>query len=605
MTSRVNSEHIRSQILADVPNIRGFQQRKSRRDSLGPPAPTAQLIRPERPIGDNCMFLRRWSTSCHPQPSGNASRRRLHHLWCRQLVPHLPQHPFNAYVAIAFNTVFAFTPSIVAFVAIGVGNLYDVTSAASHGPSPHATPSVTSHGPLSTWNASRSMILKPATPATYPATYWSPFNNGGTLICNSHDLCGHSNSQAAWILHPQPWIVVQKGLVRVPYLSPGHYQRDDKVWLLSEVSRCGNSPMGSRPHRRLTCRGTYTKLKDHLLRIFSISGREKASRVLDYPALGNMPATKMVDDILHWLGEDGSRIMVKELLFRRPPENVRIILENNTTSDLRTLANKADKLHLSVPSPVAVATLPLIECPLYWAVGTESEDLSFPSPVQAERPEMSTIMSFSCSKIWSCATVAAASPGAVKTFTYLSSGNLPSTLQLTFSQPTHLRDQPAFTTGMSSRPTNTSSRLANTPPRLTLVFATDTCLCDRPVFATAYTTNPSSRPTNTSSRLTNASWQPISPPTRQTHLRDRPICLCILPTRPGNQPVFETNQLSRPACLRYQPTHLHDQLTRLRNRQTRLHDRPTCLNDSPTHLHQDFVLRQDSSTALGGGHVVT
>ena len=45
----------------------------------------------------------------------------------------------------------------------------------------------------------------------------------------------------------------------------------------------------------------YSDLKTRLLGIFALSDREKATRVLDYPVLGDTPAAKMIEDSLRWL----------------------------------------------------------------------------------------------------------------------------------------------------------------------------------------------------------------------------------------------------------------------------------------------------------------
>ena len=101
----------------------------------------------------------------------------------------------------------------------------------------------------------------------------------------------------------------------------------------------------------------YSDLKTRLLGIFALSDREKASRVLDYPELGDTPAAKMVEDSLRWLGEEGRDLLLKELLFRRLPENIRVVLENDPTKDLRELAKRADRLRSTTPSTIA-ATKP-------------------------------------------------------------------------------------------------------------------------------------------------------------------------------------------------------------------------------------------------------
>ena len=97
----------------------------------------------------------------------------------------------------------------------------------------------------------------------------------------------------------------------------------------------------------------YTQLKNRLLNIFSLSDRERASRILDYPQLGDSSTAKMVDDIILWQGSDGYELLVKELMFRHLPDNIRVVLENDPTKDLRELARKADQLRQTASSTLA------------------------------------------------------------------------------------------------------------------------------------------------------------------------------------------------------------------------------------------------------------
>ena len=109
----------------------------------------------------------------------------------------------------------------------------------------------------------------------------------------------------------------------------------------------------------------YTKLKNRLLEVFSLTDREKASRVLDYPELGDTSALKMAEDIERWLGKEGHHLLVKELMFRRLPEAVRVVLENDDEKDIRALAKKADKLRavsnasLAAIRPTTARQLPI------------------------------------------------------------------------------------------------------------------------------------------------------------------------------------------------------------------------------------------------------
>ena len=99
----------------------------------------------------------------------------------------------------------------------------------------------------------------------------------------------------------------------------------------------------------------YSTLKDRLLKVFSLSDRERASRVLDYPPLGDTPAAKMMDDVYRWLGDNPGQILLKEILLRHLPENIRVVLENDSETDLRELAAKADRLRSSTTGIIAAA----------------------------------------------------------------------------------------------------------------------------------------------------------------------------------------------------------------------------------------------------------
>ena len=99
----------------------------------------------------------------------------------------------------------------------------------------------------------------------------------------------------------------------------------------------------------------YTKLKNCLLETFSLTDSEKASQVLDYPELGDSSALKMTEDIERWLGQDGHRLLLKEIIFWWLPGAVRVILENDDTTNIWLLARKADQLR--AVSHASVATL--------------------------------------------------------------------------------------------------------------------------------------------------------------------------------------------------------------------------------------------------------
>ena len=47
-------------------------------------------------------------------------------------------------------------------------------------------------------------------------------------------------------------------------------------------------------------------LKTRLLQAFNSPQKERASRIMDYPALGDRKATKMADELMNFLEEDGA-----------------------------------------------------------------------------------------------------------------------------------------------------------------------------------------------------------------------------------------------------------------------------------------------------------
>ena len=92
---------------------------------------------------------------------------------------------------------------------------------------------------------------------------------------------------------------------------------------------------------------SYTKLKSRLLDVFSLTDREKASK-----------------DIERWLGQDGHHLLVKEIIFRRLPEAVKVVLENDDVKDILALAKKADKLRaVSNASLTAIRPPPARQLP--------------------------------------------------------------------------------------------------------------------------------------------------------------------------------------------------------------------------------------------------
>ena len=88
--------------------------------------------------------------------------------------------------------------------------------------------------------------------------------------------------------------------------------------------------------------GKYEALKNQLLRTCSLSKKIRASKVIDYPAIGDGSYTKIADDFVGWLEGDANNMVVRELFLRHLLENIRAILDEDESSCLRELAKRAD-----------------------------------------------------------------------------------------------------------------------------------------------------------------------------------------------------------------------------------------------------------------------
>ena len=86
----------------------------------------------------------------------------------------------------------------------------------------------------------------------------------------------------------------------------------------------------------------YTALKKRLLSTFSLSERERASRLLDLEDLGDRKPSALMDHILALASSGDLSFLLRELFIRKLPESIRAIVAASSSTDLRTLAAEAD-----------------------------------------------------------------------------------------------------------------------------------------------------------------------------------------------------------------------------------------------------------------------
>ena len=65
--------------------------------------------------------------------------------------------------------------------------------------------------------------------------------------------------------------------------------------------------------------GAYDALKTRLLRSFNLSQKERGSRILDCPELGNRKVTKMADELMNFCEEDRADLLMQEIFLCRLP----------------------------------------------------------------------------------------------------------------------------------------------------------------------------------------------------------------------------------------------------------------------------------------------
>ena len=88
----------------------------------------------------------------------------------------------------------------------------------------------------------------------------------------------------------------------------------------------------------------YGALKERLLLSLKLTRQERASGILDYPELGDGKATRMADELMNYLEEDGADLLLREIFLGLLPQQVRAILEEDESSSLHQLAVRADKI---------------------------------------------------------------------------------------------------------------------------------------------------------------------------------------------------------------------------------------------------------------------
>jgi cleavage and polyadenylation specificity factor subunit 1 len=101
----------------------------------------------------------------------------------------------------------------------------------------------------------------------------------------------------------------------------------------------------------------YETLKDRLLSTFSLSEQERASRLLNMSGQGDRRPSDLMDEMLALLGTHRPCFLFVELFRQQLPTDIRLALATTAAStDLRALAQEADKLWASRSQPVALAT---------------------------------------------------------------------------------------------------------------------------------------------------------------------------------------------------------------------------------------------------------
>ena len=88
----------------------------------------------------------------------------------------------------------------------------------------------------------------------------------------------------------------------------------------------------------------YKAVKDRLLDTFSLSRRERASRLLHVRPLGDSKPSALMDEMLALLGDHPPCLLFEQLFLEKLPEDIRAQLVDSKIADHRELARKADAL---------------------------------------------------------------------------------------------------------------------------------------------------------------------------------------------------------------------------------------------------------------------
>ena len=88
----------------------------------------------------------------------------------------------------------------------------------------------------------------------------------------------------------------------------------------------------------------YEALKDRLFATFSLSKRERASRLLHTRPLGDSKPSALMDEMLALLGDHPPCLLFDQLFLERLPDEIRVQLVDAKIEDHRELAMRADAL---------------------------------------------------------------------------------------------------------------------------------------------------------------------------------------------------------------------------------------------------------------------
>jgi len=88
----------------------------------------------------------------------------------------------------------------------------------------------------------------------------------------------------------------------------------------------------------------YPAIKSLLIRVFSLSETQRASRLLHMPGLGDSTPSLLMDSMLNLLGDHRPCFLFRQLFIEQMPEEIRPHLASRHIEDCRKLAEAADEL---------------------------------------------------------------------------------------------------------------------------------------------------------------------------------------------------------------------------------------------------------------------